>query len=150
MERKEIASARSRIARSVAMLMADADFVDDLVSRNVLDADGEIPIVIASENESAILTVHRIERVQADRVILVTDAGPNKLGIIQLKKSPASRSDGDAVADLVSGMTVRDWLDMARMKPGHSFVISSEGLLMESSETSLYEMAGSAPGPSMF
>lgn len=143
MERKEIAATRAEIARRVSILMARPQFYRDLVEMGGLDEDGEIPMIVAGEDESAVVTLHRLEALHVEDVILATTNGPNTVSTIGVRCREVETASSDSI-DLVGGMTVRDWLDMVKGQPGASFTSSGSDIFIPSTDPSLYSVAGTA------
>lgn len=145
MERKEVIATRATIARMVSTLMAKPQFYRDLVEMGSLDDDGDIPMVIAGEDESAIITMHRLEALHVEDVVLATSSGPTTVNMIGLRCQEVSEPSSDAI-DLMSGMTVRDWLDMVKVHPGNSFTASGSDIFIPSANPNQYAVAGMEAG----
>lgn len=126
MEQKEMTS-RAAAARSISNLMLNPSFHRDLAKADMLDSDGEIPMVVVGADEPAVVAIHRMERVDRDRVVLAT-AFDSRVHIIYMKTTESSGSSGDLV-DIVGGITVRDWLEMMRVRPGCTYHASGSDIM---------------------
>lgn len=141
MERKEVVAARADIARKVSSLMSRPQFYRDLVEMGGLDEDGDVPMVVAGEDESATLTLHRLESLNIERVILATTNGPTTIHMVGLLNRESDEPSESSI-DLIGGMTVRDWLDMAKTHPGSTYTASGTDIFIPSADSSLYSVAG--------
>lgn len=108
MESKAITDQRAEVAFHVSMLMLRPAFNQRLAKTDFRDADGGIPMVVAGGNESAIVTLHRLERCEDDHLLLAS-MKDGRIRVASLSKSEGRRSSPDAM-ELVGGMTVWDWM----------------------------------------
>lgn len=113
MGKTNVVSSRAIAAGYVSSLMINPTFHRDLAAKDLLDADGEVPLVVAGADESAVITIHRMERTKASKVVLATYMDGN-INIVVMKAEVVDRSAADAIKamDVVGGVTVRDWLQM--------------------------------------
>jgi hypothetical protein len=138
MEQKEMMSSRADAARRVSILMLNPSFHRDLARQDVLDDEGEISMVIAGSDESAIIAIHRMERVKSARVVLATTFD-DRVHVLYMKTEDVSEPSHDVV-DVVGGMTVRDWLEMIRINPGRTYHASGSDV-MSAVDASEYAVA---------
>lgn len=132
-------SSRADAARRVSMLMLNPQFHRDMEAQNVLDQDGEIPMVVTGSDESAIIAIHRMERVKASRIVLAT-AFDGRVHVVYVTHEDSSSDASHDVADVVGGMTVRDWFEMMRINPGRTYHCSGSDI-MSAAAASEYAVA---------
>lgn len=139
MGKEAVASSRTEAARHVSALMLNPEFHRDLAGQDLLNENGEIPMVVAGADESAVVTLHRMERIKATRVVVVTYMD-ERIAVIVMKTVTASESKKELV-DVVGGMTVRDWIEMMRLNPGACTYHASGSDIMSAVNASEYAIA---------
>lgn len=123
---KEVIARRAEIAHAFSMLMLDPDFMDQFEAYDAVDSDGDVPVIVAAPDESAIITLHRFERVHAASVLLVTEFDEN---IYVLQMHHVASSGDQATVDLVSGQTVREWIELMRSRPGLAYSANGSDIM---------------------
>lgn len=131
-------SSRADAVRRVSMLMTNPKFHRDMAENNVVNEDGEIPMIITGSDESAVVAMHRMERAKASRIVLAT-AFDGHVHVVYVTIEDDSTASPDLV-DLVGGMTVRDWFEMMRLNPGSTYH-SSGSDIMSAAAASEYAVA---------
>lgn len=127
MEQKDMMSSRAEAARTISNLMSNPAFHRDLAQAAVMDDDGEIPMVVAGSDESAVLAIHRMERVNRNEVVLAT-CFDERVHVIYMKTTNTSGTSRDLI-DIVGGITVRDWFEMMRLNPGRTYHTSGSDIM---------------------
>lgn len=144
MGRKEVAAERARIATQISLLMAQRSFYSDLIAKDALDTDGTIPLIVASEDESAVVAMHRFDRTGLEKVILATNVGDSAIQIVGLRKREDEDSPPESPPiDIVGGVTVRQWITLMQEDPGRGYTMTGSDV-MPFAESSLYATASAA------
>lgn len=131
-------SSRADAVRRVSMLMTNPKFHRDMAEHNVVNEDGEIPMIVTGSDESAVVAMHRMERVKASKIVLAT-AFDHHVHVVYVTVGEDSDPEPHLV-DLVGGMTVRDWFEMMRLNPGCTYHASGSDI-MSAASASEYAVA---------
>ncbi|WDF32214.1 hypothetical protein PTW37_10040 [Arthrobacter agilis] len=125
MESEATSKERAKVAQGVVMLMLQPDFGQRLANLNYRDADGGVPIIAAGADESAVVTLHRIESADHERMMLASmrDGRIRICNVDQRKGRPALP---DRI-EIVGGTTVWDWMSTITADEDHAQTFYSAG-----------------------